>query len=108
MTNDERESLIETIFEECKHLRQTKGIEYQRASLDVNSHFKRNEDRLGITKYQSLGDKLLKHIDAITLAIKSDPTSPKTLSEPIESRINDAINYLAFLRALIHEDGKLK
>jgi hypothetical protein len=43
-----------------------------------------------------------KHFDAIFNYIK---TGGKSESEPIDTRLQDAINYLTFMKALIIEEG---
>jgi len=57
--------------------------------------------RLDVTKYKTLGVYMGKHFDSIYKFCK-DPT--EIGSEPIESRIADAMNYLDFLHAMVCED----
>jgi hypothetical protein len=80
-----------------------KGTAYS-GEQDANANFKRNAERLGMTKYQILAVYLNKHMDGINNAIKVSPQFPTENTEGMSGRIADAINYLAILYTLIKED----
>lgn len=94
---------LEPLFAECRRLLDTKGADYSGLE-DRFLNFKANGTRLGMTKYQIWSVYFAKHIDAIFNSIKDNPASPKTNSEPIETRIQDAICYLALMYGMIEED----
>lgn len=79
----------------------SKGIEYQKGE-NVLSNFENNATDLGLTPYQIWSVYFTKHTKSIINAIKKNPDNPedKSLSEPFESRIIDAIAYLLLLNAM--------
>jgi hypothetical protein len=97
MTNKKREKIINEILKECRGLRATKGIEYSN-DADINANFKSDLD-IGISPEVSCMVFANKHYRAIRSFIKSGTT----LSENIEGRIADLINYLLILGSLIRE-----
>ena len=103
MNLKERQKLITTLFDECLKTLVGKGNAYS-GNIDANSNFKRNGERLGLTKYQILSVYMNKHLDGINNAIKANPEFPDEKTEGMKGRILDAINYLAILHTLIKED----
>jgi len=101
MTIEEFENIRNDIFNNCKKLTKTKGEDYTKGNKDVLINFKEG-DFLGLNSYQKLGVFMSKHIDAIYNYIK---TGGEHESEPIETRIQDCINYLIFLYALTKENN---
>lgn len=99
MNKKQFDNLRNNIFDDCVKLTETKGDDYTKGNEDVLINFKEGAF-LGLTSYQILGVYMKKHIDSIFNYIKNDG---QTESEPIEYRIQDAINYLVFLQALIKE-----
>jgi hypothetical protein len=100
MNAEDFKSIRKQIFTNCENLTEKKGHDYTKGNVDVLINFKEGGEDLGMTSYQTLGVLMKKHIDAIYNFIKTDG---KHQSEPIESRIEDAINYLIFLYALKKE-----
>ncbi len=80
---------------------ESKGVEYQKMD-NVLSNFENNASDLGLTPYQIWSVYFSKHTKSIINAIKKNPNNPedKTLSEPFEGRIIDAIAYLLLLNAM--------
>lgn len=72
--------------------------------VDVFKNFKRNGEHLGLTKYQIWAVYCHKHLDAIFSSIKDNPNRPVDKSEGLQGRIDDAINYLELLAAMLEED----
>lgn len=103
MNNNEFNQSREELFSICKSITDKKGRDYTKGNHDVLSHFSESASSFGMTKYQNLGTFLKKHIDAIYNYIKSNGQSE---SEPIQSRIADAINFLTFFNAMVLEDNK--
>lgn len=103
MTLDDREKYITDLFDECIQVLDKKGKDYS-GTEDALSNFKLNGERLGLSKYQILSVYMNKHLDSITRSIQTSPTKPQVESEPLRGRIVDAINYLAILGAMLHED----
>lgn len=95
MKNKEREDIFDDILKEAKDLREKKGYDYSGIE-DVNRNFKDGAVRLGMKPEQILGVYLDKHLDAIHTFIKDGEVK----SEPIRTRIVDAINYLLILHSL--------
>lgn len=104
---DFNEKALEPMFDECRHLLNTKGKDYSGVT-DRFLNFKANGERLGMTKYQIWSVYFAKHIDAIFNAIKDTPDGPKTNSEAIETRIQDAVCYLALMYGMLLEDSDTK
>ncbi len=71
---------------------------------DVFANFKRNAERVGVSKYQIWLVYFNKHIDSITNAIKQQPENPVDESEGLAGRIDDAKNYLDLLAGMLEED----
>lgn len=109
MNLKDRNKIIETLFKECLKTLIGKGTAYS-GETDANANFKRNAEKLGMTKYQVLSIYMNKHMDGINNAIKFNPEFPEEKTEGMRGRILDAINYLAILLTLIEEDknGKNK
>jgi hypothetical protein len=100
MQKEKFEEIRNDIFDKCRELTKVKGEDYTKGNPDVLANFKEG-DFLGLNPYQTLGVYMKKHIDAIYNFIK---TAGEHESEPIDTRIQDAINYLIFLKALIEDE----
>lgn len=98
---------LEELFAECRNLLNTKGADYS-GKQDRFLNFKANGERLGLSKYQIWSVYFAKHIDAIFNSIKIDPLNPKTNSEPLITRVQDAICYLTLLAGMMEEDGQFE
>lgn len=107
MTFEERSKVAERCFEEVRNLSQIKGVDYSDGQ-DALYNFKSNAERLGLTKYQVWLVYFMKHIDAICSAVRRNPESPHGESEPIMSRVNDALTYLTIFAAMLEEDKLTK
>lgn len=105
MTVQERQKIAKEIFEECLNLLEKKGKDYS-STEDSLANFKRNAERLGLTKYQIWAVYFAKHVDSVLNSIKYSPNNPQVESEPIKSRVIDIINYAIILYALYSEDLK--
>ena len=92
------EQLINLTFDNIRELNRTKGREYA-SDVDALANFKRRADELDLSPFQVWGIFFGKHSDAIYAYLRAG----KTLSEPIEGRIDDAILYLLLLKGLILE-----
>jgi len=84
-------------------LLESKGHAYS-GDVDAFLNFKRNAEKVGITKYQIWLVYFQKHLDAIVQAIKDNPSNPVDYSEGLEGRIDDAINYLNLFAGMNKED----
>jgi hypothetical protein len=98
MTHKEREKIIKQLLSEAEKLRIQKGYDYSGID-DANSNFKNAGKRLGLHPEQVLFVYLDKHLEAIHTFIKDG----KVKSEPIGSRIKDAVNYLLIFASLLKE-----
>ena len=103
MTEEERLKHAKYVFDTCTNLLTIKGKSYGGLE-DVLSNFKRNGERISLTKYQVWSVYFNKHIDSINNAIKYDPKNPIDTSEGLENRIFDSITYLVLLYCLLIED----
>ena len=101
MTIEQRQTIVEEIFQEALKIMEAKGKSY--AGKDSLSNFKRNAERLGLTKYQIWAVYFNKHVDSINNAIQDNPEHPIDASESIRGRVLDAINYLTILECLLGE-----
>ena len=94
-----KQSLI--LLAKVSRVLENKGVEYQKLD-NVLSNFENNATDLGLTPYQIWSVYFSKHTKSIQNAIKKNPNNPedKSLSEPFEGRIIDAIAYLLLLNAM--------
>jgi len=99
MSLQERQKITKELFDWCLEVLERKGKDYLNGE-SANSQFKNLSEQLGISVTQVWAVLFSKHITAIMNYVKNGQTE----SEPIESRILDAINYLAILNAIIKED----
>ena len=104
MTVEKRLELVNSLHDEAIKIMIAKGNAYA-GGQDSLANFKRNAERLGLSKYQIWGVYFNKHIDAINNAIKDNPEHPIDKTEGLEGRIIDAKNYLDILYCLLHEDN---
>lgn len=95
----------------CDLLLATKGRDYTQGASDNADYdigrlknFYRNAERLGLRPMQVLAVYLNKHLDAIETFFKSGQLE----SEPIEGRIQDAINYLLLLYKMVKVEARSK
>jgi hypothetical protein len=107
MTIEERQKIAKQIFDKCIEILMKKGEAYA-GNEDCLANFKRNAERLGLTKYQVWSVYANKHIDSVNNAIKYSPEKPIEKSESMEGRIIDVINYYIILWAMLKEDGLIK
>jgi hypothetical protein len=87
-------------FEGLQSLSNSKGAEYADSDKDQLANFKHVALAVESTPTKVLGVYLLKHLGSITRYIRGHESS-----EPIESRIDDAILYLILLKCLIKESN---
>lgn len=105
MKQSEFELVFARAMEQAKGLLQTKGVEYA-GSADRLSNFKRGADLTGCTPLQVAFVYASKHYDAIATYVQRDAQGfEQKLSEPIEGRLHDLLNYCVLMIALI-EDGR--
>jgi hypothetical protein len=97
MTTEEFSELRKELIKKCVNLTESKGKDYTKGNTNVLINFIEGADHFDVPVRKYLGFALKKQVDAIYNYIKTDGESQ---SEPIESRITDAINYLIFLNAL--------
>lgn len=92
---------FDTLKKELEDLLVNKGREYA-GDHDALGNFKTGLD-IGVSPEQKLWIFLDKHLSSIKSYIKHGKTFS---NETIESRINDAVNYLFLLRCIIAEKNE--
>lgn len=103
MTVDERTAVIDHLTA-CEHnMAELKGKAYS-GDGDVLANFKRNAERLGLSRFQVWAVYFNKHIDAINNAIAQNPITPVDRSEGLGGRLLDARVYLGLLECLLNEE----
>lgn len=103
MNREDLEKLTTATFDEILRLQRGKGAEYS-GDFDALSNFKRAAVRRAIHPMDVLMVYMDKHLDAINTFVKNTSKGQQPeLSEPIQGRIDDAINYLLLLKGLIHD-----
>lgn len=103
MDNKEFTSLVEKTQQSTSALLISKGQEYA-GSSDRLANFKRGAALTGTTPLQCCFIYMSKHYDSLSTFIKKDAAGfEQHLSEPIEGRIDDLINYCFLLKGLIQE-----
>lgn len=98
MDHREMENIIDDVFAQVKHLRETKGKEYA-TEKDTLADFKEVAAETGITPLQCWATYVKKHQRAIDTFIREGNVK----SESIESRIVDVIVYHLILIGLIRD-----
>jgi hypothetical protein len=84
----------------------TKGEEYA-GSEDRLANFKRGAALTGATPLQVAFIYASKHYDAIATFVRKDAQAQvQQLSEPIEGRLDDLINYCILMKAIIDESNR--
>jgi hypothetical protein len=115
MTTIEFEKEVDAIFSECKNTLINKGREYQSTEeegVDVFANFARGAADVAINRESILWIYFSKHRDSLSTFIKdlqkgkSIKEIEKNLTEPINGRIIDAINYLLLLNSMINDKRK--
>jgi len=108
MTQAERMEFANRLLSEAMDTLIAKGNAYAGKKNDVLANFKRNADRLDLTKYQIWATYFNKHIDSVNNAIAENPEMPVDSAESIHGRVIDIINYAIILECLIKEDEAKK
>ena len=104
MNQTDFHALVSATVEETARLLIAKGEEYS-GSSDRLSNFKRGAGLTGTTPLQVALVYASKHYDSIATYIRKDAAGyEQILSEPIEGRLNDLINYCYLIKALIVEN----
>ena len=99
------EDLLKTAGERELRLLIKKGSEYRCGDEDVLANFKRIAKLINLPVSKVWAVYFIKHVDSILNHIRSDVSSSK-MEESLESRIDDARNYLALGRAIFQEQEK--
>ena len=112
MNTHEFDQEINSVFNECQEVLVNKGREYQSTKNEgsnVFANFERISESLSINRESVLWVYFSKHRDSISTFIrdlengKSVQEIEDKLTEPINGRITDAINYLLLLNSMINE-----
>jgi hypothetical protein len=103
MNTQEFDKLVQETFGVAHNLLIVKGGEYA-GSSDRLANFKRGAQLTGATPLQVAFVYASKHYDSISTYVKKDAAGLKqVLSEPIEGRLDDLINYCLLMKAIIQE-----
>ena len=102
MRKDHFINILQELHTNLMAMTKTKGEEYSRDD-DQLANFKRQGVQLGLRPEVVWFVYFNKHLDAIISYINSSSGATFALSEPIEGRIDDAILYLALLKAMVIE-----
>lgn len=98
------QEIVNETISAIQGLLKVKGAEYA-GSEDRLANFKRGATLTGCTPLQCTFIYASKHYDSISTYIKNCAAgTEQVLSEPIEGRLDDLINYCILLKALIKED----
>ena len=113
MNHNDFEKEIKEVFDKCIEVLIQKGREYQNTQKDgtnVFANFERGASDLGLSREDILWVFFSKHKDSINKFLRDLKTKAisiseieENLSEPINGRIIDAINYLLLLNSMINE-----
>jgi hypothetical protein len=105
MTAAEFDAYIESALLQCKGILSMKGPEYAGPD-DRLANFKRAAAHTGAPPLLIAFVYATKHWDAVANYVRATSNGkPLRLSEPIEGRLQDLINYLLFIGALIKEEN---
>ena len=104
MTNEKFTEISKQMMKNCFELLTYKGQDYTNGNIDVLHNFKKTASNVELTPLQVWSVYFQKHIDAIHTYIQKGELK----SETIDSRIQDAINYLLLLHGLVEENKTIK
>lgn len=105
MNQDQFALIVQETITSTAKLLLLKGEEYA-GSEDRLANFKRGAALTGATPLQVAFVYASKHYDAIATFVRKDAQAQvQQLSEPIEGRLDDLINYCILMKALIVESG---
>lgn len=103
MHQTEFDMVVKKTLEDIHSLLVVKGGEYA-GSEDRLANFKRGAGLTGVKPLTVLFIYLAKHYDAISSYVRNMQTGKEQkLSEPIEGRLDDLINYCILAKAIIQE-----
>lgn len=103
MNNKDFTTLVEQTQRDTLSLLVSKGQEYA-GTEDRLSNFKRGAQLTGTTPLQTCFVYMSKHYDSLATYVRKDAAGfSQTLSEPIEGRLDDLINYCVLMKAIISE-----
>ncbi len=112
MTNEDFTKETQALFKSNLKILLEKGREYQSAKIgedNVFSNFIRSAEDIGISPVATLKLFMNKHLDSIStftreiIAGKPIAQIEEDLTEPIEGRISDLINYAVLLNSMINK-----
>lgn len=107
MNNADFTKLVDDTFAETRRLLVVKGGEYANGG-DRLANFRRGAALTGCTPLQCAFIYASKHFDAIASYVAGDARGKlPVLSEPIEGRLDDLINYCLLMKAIITEKRDL-
>ena len=115
MKTQEFDEELSKVFKDCQNVLVHKGREYQSTNTEgsnVFANFERISESLGINRESVLWVYFSKHRDSISTFIRDLENGKdvieieKNLTEPINGRITDAINYLLLLNSMVNEKRK--
>lgn len=101
--------LLDTTFCNISTLQETKGAEYSRGGYDkdgsdILDNFRRNGEELNLPMEVILRVYAAKHYAAITQYIVDLHAGVvRDVSEPIDGRVDDLINYLLLFKCMLEE-----
>lgn len=106
MNQKEFEALCQQIQRDTTDILILKGREYA-GSADRLANFKRNAELSGVDPLTVLHVYMAKHWDSFSTYVRDmQAKQPRELSEPIEGRLHDLINYAVLAVALIQDKPK--
>lgn len=96
-------AVVDSTIKSTASLLIPKGEEYA-GSADRLANFKRGSKLTGVTPLQVALVYASKHYDSIATYIRKDASGEaQVLSEPIEGRFDDMINYMILMKAIVKE-----
>lgn len=99
MTQAEMQKTMETVFRECRELRNAGQKEYAHEESNAFANFERAAQEVDSTREKTLWTFAMKHKDGIASWIKGH----RSQREDVRGRINDLIVYLCLLRGMVDE-----
>ena len=103
MKQSEFKALVDKTVRDTSAILAAKGEEYA-GSTDRLANFKRGAQLTGATALQVAFIYASKHYDSIATYVKKDAQGfEQKLSEPIEGRFDDLINYCLLMKAIVCE-----
>lgn len=102
MVEARRQEIMREVFARVQGVADAKAVDYA-SKTDTLANFKELALVTGVTPFEVWRVLFMKHVVSVIRAIKQNPCNPVTITEPIDGRIDDLLNYLVLFLCLVED-----